>query len=136
MTVCCLELRWSPGDASRDGWQTGLTAVRSGDDAAHSLSAAVIDAQRAGHGGAAVGHVTLQGVRSPGQVEYDAASRDAILRLRHLLEMHRLAEHLLRVVNDLMSRNALLLRRTGTAIDATLIAAPSLSKNAEGKRDS
>lgn len=69
-------------------------------------------------------------------MEYDAASRDAILRLRHLLEMHRLAEHLLRVVNDLMSRNALLLRRTGTAIDATLIAAPSLSKNAEGKRDS
>lgn len=57
-----------------------------------------------------------------------------ILRFRHLLEKHRLAEHLLRVVNDLLGRKGLLLR-TGTAIDATLIAAPSSTKNAQGKRD-
>src|ERR1700712_6063263 len=33
-----------------------------------------------------------------------------ILRFRHLLEKHRLAEHLLRVVNDLLGRKGLLLR--------------------------
>jgi IS5 family transposase len=34
----------------------------------------------------------------------------AILRFRHLLEKHRLAEHMLRVINDLLGRKGLLLR--------------------------
>jgi transposase, IS5 family len=57
-----------------------------------------------------------------------------ILRFRHLLERHDLAVDMLRVVNDLLQHKGLMLR-TGTAVDATLISAPSSTKNAEGERD-
>ncbi|MFO1296932.1 MAG: IS5 family transposase [Rubrivivax sp.] len=57
-----------------------------------------------------------------------------ILRFRHLLERHDLAVDMLRVVNDLLQRKGLMLR-AGTAVDATLIAAPSSTKNASGERD-
>jgi len=57
-----------------------------------------------------------------------------ILRFRHLLEAHDLAVDMLRVVNDILQAKGLLLR-TGTAVDATLISAPSSTKNLEGERD-
>jgi len=57
-----------------------------------------------------------------------------ILRFRHLLEEHDLAADMLRVVNDILQAKGLLLR-AGTAVDATLIAAPSSTKNASGERD-
>jgi IS5 family transposase len=57
-----------------------------------------------------------------------------ILRFRHLLEKHKLAPQILKTVNDLLSSKGLLLR-TGTVVDATLIAAPNSTKNAEGERD-
>ena len=57
-----------------------------------------------------------------------------ILRFRHLLEKHDLAPDMLRVVNDLLCHKGLLLK-TGTAVDATLISAPSSTKNASGERD-
>jgi len=68
----------------------------------------------------------------------DAAARlpdeTTILRFRHLLEKHSLAVDMLRVVNDLLLRKGLMLRN-GTAVDATLIAAPSSTKNADAERD-
>ena len=57
-----------------------------------------------------------------------------ILRFRHLLERHNLAVDMLRVVNDILHAKGLLMR-TGTAVDATLISAPSSTKNADGERD-
>jgi IS5 family transposase len=57
-----------------------------------------------------------------------------ILRFRHLLERHNLAPDMLRLVNDILGAKGLLLR-TGTVVDATLIAAPSSTKNADGQRD-
>ena len=57
-----------------------------------------------------------------------------ILRFRHLLEAHDLAARMLATVNDLLQAKGLMLR-AGTAVDATLIAAPSSTKNNEGKRD-
>ena len=57
-----------------------------------------------------------------------------ILRFRHLLERHDLAVDMLRVVNDLLQAKGLMLR-SGTAVDATLISAPSSTKNATGERD-
>ena len=57
-----------------------------------------------------------------------------ILRFRHLLEKHDLAVDMLRVVSDLLQHKGLMLR-TGTAVDATLISAPSSTKNADGERD-
>lgn len=57
-----------------------------------------------------------------------------ILRFRHLLEKHNLAEQMLALINDLL-RDKGLMRRAGTVVDATLIAAPSSTKNASGERD-
>ena len=57
-----------------------------------------------------------------------------ILRFRHLLERHKLAEQILETVNDLLQAKGLLLK-AGTVVDATLIAAPSSTKNAAGERD-
>ena len=60
--------------------------------------------------------------------------RVSILRFRHLLEEHRLAEQFLKTVNELLAAKGYLLKE-GSAIDATLIAAPSSTKNSTGQRD-
>ncbi len=57
-----------------------------------------------------------------------------ILRFRHLLEKHRLTEAIFEAVKDLLTEHRLLLR-AGTIVDATIIAAPSSTKNATGTRD-
>ena len=57
-----------------------------------------------------------------------------ILRFRHLLDKHKLAPQILGVVNELLRDKGLMLR-AGTVVDATLIAAPSSTKNASGERD-
>jgi len=57
-----------------------------------------------------------------------------ILRFRHLLEEHKLAKEMFALVNDLLRGKGLMLR-SGTMVDATLIAAPSSTKNASGERD-
>ena len=57
-----------------------------------------------------------------------------ILRFRHLLETHHLAGPMLAAINELLRGKGLMLR-AGTVVDATLIAAPSSTKNADGERD-
>ncbi|MGF6267131.1 hypothetical protein OKW49_008125 [Paraburkholderia youngii] len=60
--------------------------------------------------------------------------RVSILRFRHLLEQHQLAEQFPKTVNAHLSAKGYLLKE-GTAVDATLIAAPSSTKNQSGGRD-
>ena len=57
-----------------------------------------------------------------------------ILRFRHLLEKHELSARLLGTINATLAGKGLLLK-TGTVVDATLIAAPSSTKNSKGERD-
>jgi transposase, IS5 family len=57
-----------------------------------------------------------------------------ILNFRHMLEEYDLAEDILKQVNALLARKGLLLKR-GSIVDATIIAAPSSTKNADGERD-
>ena len=57
-----------------------------------------------------------------------------ILNFRRLLEVHELAPRILEVVNGHLSSKGLLLKR-GTIVDATIISAPSSTKNATGERD-
>ena len=57
-----------------------------------------------------------------------------ILRFRHRLEEHKLAEQILATVNEQLSSKGLLLK-VGTAVDATLIAAPTSTKNKDKARD-
>ena len=58
-----------------------------------------------------------------------------ILRFRHRLERYKLAEQILTTVNELLTQRGLLLR-AGTVVDATLIAAPTSTKNKDKARDS
>jgi IS5 family transposase len=57
-----------------------------------------------------------------------------ILRFRHRLEKHKLADQILATVNELLTARGLLLK-AGTVVDATLIAAPSSTKNKDHARD-
>jgi transposase, IS5 family len=57
-----------------------------------------------------------------------------ILRFRHLLEQHRLTAAIFEAVKELLTAKRLLLQ-SGTIVDATIIAAPSSTKNAAQARD-
>ena len=57
-----------------------------------------------------------------------------LLHFRHLLEEHRLGEKLLAGQNAVFEEQGWIMRG-GSIVDATIIAAPSSTKNAEGARD-
>jgi len=57
-----------------------------------------------------------------------------ILRFRHLLEANDLSIQLMAAINTLLATKGLLLK-SGTVVDATLIAAPPSTKNRTGERD-
>lgn len=58
----------------------------------------------------------------------------SILNFRHMLEEHDLTKAMFETINGLMEQKGLLLR-SGTIVDATIISAPSSTKNADGSRD-
>ncbi len=57
-----------------------------------------------------------------------------LLKFRHLLEKHKLAEELFAEVGRVLQDSGITVK-TGTIVDATLIAAPSSTKNARKERD-
>lgn len=71
------------------------------------------------------------GVVSDGDVIPDETS---ILNFRRLLERHQLTERLFAEINAYLSERGLLVGK-GTIVDATIIDAPSSTKNAQKKRD-
>ena len=64
----------------------------------------------------------------------DIPDETTILNFRRLLETHGLAEKLFQQVNAHLQRKGLSLR-SGTIVDATIISAPSSTKNQDGQRD-
>jgi IS5 family transposase len=63
-----------------------------------------------------------------------APDETTILRFRHLLEEHHLGKQLFEEVGRHLQASGLKLS-TGTIVDASIIAAPSSTKNREGQRD-
>ena len=63
-----------------------------------------------------------------------APDETAICKFRHLIEAHALGERLFAVVNKHLCARGIKVG-TGTIMDATIIAAPSSTKNEDGKRD-
>jgi len=57
-----------------------------------------------------------------------------LLHFRHLLEKHKLGEKLFEAQNDIFEAEGWIMRG-GSIVDATIIAAPSSTKNATGTRD-
>ena len=66
--------------------------------------------------------------------EDNLPDESTILRFRHLLETHNLSLQILATVNATLAAKGLLLK-SGTVVDATLIAAPGSTKNSSGERD-
>jgi transposase, IS5 family len=63
-----------------------------------------------------------------------APDETTICKFRHLIETHKLGEAVFQSVNDHLQAKGLKIGN-GTIVDATLIAAPSSTKNADGERD-
>lgn len=57
-----------------------------------------------------------------------------ICKFRHLMERHNLGDHLLHLVNQYLQENGLKVNR-GTIVDASIINAPSSTKNKKKQRD-
>ncbi|WP_044973980.1 IS5 family transposase [Ruminococcus sp. HUN007] len=57
-----------------------------------------------------------------------------LLKFRHLLEEHNIGDAIFKDVNDRLEKAGLIMHG-GTIVDATIIAAPSSTKNAKGERD-
>jgi IS5 family transposase len=63
-----------------------------------------------------------------------APDETTVCKFRHLLERAKLGKVLLKAVNDHLRRNGIKISN-GTIVDATIIGAPSSTKNKDGKRD-
>jgi IS5 family transposase len=63
-----------------------------------------------------------------------APDETTICKFRHLLEKHKLGRKLLVRMNEYLRRNGFKIAN-GTIVDATIISAPSSTKNQDGKRD-
>ena len=63
-----------------------------------------------------------------------APDESTILQFRHLLEKHNLGGAMLQAVNEYLESRGLRISR-GTIVDATIIHAPSPTKNRSGERD-
>lgn len=63
-----------------------------------------------------------------------APDETTVCKFRHLLERHKLGKKLLSTVNGYLARNGIKISN-GTIVDATIISAPSSTKNKDGKRD-
>jgi IS5 family transposase len=57
-----------------------------------------------------------------------------LLKFRHLLEAHNIGERLFKQIRGALESSGQMMRG-GTIVDATIISAPSSTKNKEGKRD-
>lgn len=63
-----------------------------------------------------------------------APDATTLLKFRRLLEAHQLTERIFAAINTLLAVKGLILKE-GTVVDATIIAAPSSTKNQNGERD-
>nr|QIQ11093.1 Mobile element protein [Klebsiella pneumoniae] len=60
--------------------------------------------------------------------------RTTIMNFRHLLEQHQLARQLFKTINRWLAEAGVMMTQ-GTLVDATIIEAPSSTKNKEQQRD-
>jgi transposase, IS5 family len=63
-----------------------------------------------------------------------APDETTVCKFRHLLEKHKLGKRLLVSMNEYLRRNGIKISN-GTIVDATIISAPSSTKNKDGERD-
>ena len=104
------------------------------DDAADPPVAPVVFAQRPGDGRGSdrdAHHAPVSGIEL---ISDRIPDETTILTFRHLLEKHALDEQIVETVKAHLSARGMTMRQ-GTIVDATLIAAPSSTKNKARERD-
>ncbi len=111
-------------------WPTALSA---GDHAAYSLHAALVQPERRCHEDALY---EIASMRLFARLSPDSAlpDRTTIMNFRHLLEQHQLARQLFKTINRWLAEAGVMMTQ-GTLVDATIIEAPSSTKNKEQQRD-
>ncbi len=114
--------------------QAGQTADWAGADAAHVLCAAVYGLADEAVEDALYDSQALRDFCSINLARESVPDATTLMGFRHLLEANELPQAILKEVNSLLKERGLLMTR-GTLIDATLIAAPSSTKNKECWRD-
>jgi IS5 family transposase len=77
---------------------------------------------------------TMRGFVSIDLGREPAPDETTVCKFRHLLEKHKLGEPLLQAVNRHLHEHGIKISK-GTIVDASIISAPSSTKNKEGKRD-
>jgi len=64
-----------------------------------------------------------------------APDETTVCKFRHLLERHNLGDHLFQLINEYLEENGLQVS-TGTIVDATIIDAPTSTKNKDKRLES
>lgn len=101
---------------------------------AGSLDAELVRLHRSGDGGEEAFYETTILRQFSGLHLDRIPDETTIINFRRLLEKHELAGGILQVINGYLGDSGLMLRQ-GTVVDATIIHAPSSTKNKDGKRD-
>jgi IS5 family transposase len=110
------------------------SACRSGDHAAHLLSPALVLLSDPGAEDALYESPVLRGFAGIDLGRCAAPDETTILNFRHLLEQHELNGKILDTVNLYLASQGIRIS-TGTIVDATIISAPSSTKNSNKERD-
>lgn len=103
------------------------------DHAAYSLHAALVQPERRCHGRCPVRN-RLHAPVCPIILDSALPDRTTIMNFRHLLEQHQLARQLFKTINRWLVEAGVMMTQ-GTLVDATIIEAPSSTKNKEQQRD-
>jgi IS5 family transposase len=98
------------------------------------LSAAVVQPERSGGEDALYESPVLRHFVGIDLGRAPVPDESTILQFRHLLEKHELGEAMLKAVNQYLEGRGIRIT-TGTIVDATIIHAPSSTKNRSGERD-
>jgi len=77
---------------------------------------------------------TMRGFAGVDLAAAPAPHETTVCKSRHLLERNKLGKKLLSTVNEYLDRQGIKITR-GTIVDATIISAPSSTKNKKGERD-
>ena len=112
----------------------GSCPDRSGADAAHLLPAAMVQPVGSRGGRALYDSPTMRRFVGIDLGREPVPDETTICKFRHLLERHELGSALFGRVHEYLEQHGLKLC-TGTIVDATIIHAPSSTKNAAEARD-
>ena len=112
----------------------GPTSLPAAGHAPDPLRPALLQFERPWDGGPALRVRSGQEVRGPEELSGPLPDETTILNFRCLLERRSLGQRLLQEINAHLESRGLKLRE-GTIVDATIIEAPSSTKNRSGERD-